>query len=311
MNNIITAQQNGITPRTEITEGLFNRYIAFLDASPKTVQTYSGATRQFIKWLKEHGITQPTREDIITYRDELKENHKPSTVQNYIVAIRLFFQWTEQEGIYPNIAQHVKGAKVDRSHKKDYLTANQIKEIIAQMPEGTPQARRDYAIFVLMTACGLRDIEVQRANIGDLRTLGEDTVLYLQGKGHEEKSDFVRIPPVIEKAIRASIADRENKEDTQPLFISMSNNSRGKRISTRSISGIIKNAMKRAGYDSDRLTAHSLRHTAITLALLNGQTLEEAQQFARHRNIATTLIYSHHLDATKNNCSNTVASVIF
>jgi len=34
-----------------------------------------------------------------------------------------------------------------------------------------------------MLTCGLRTIEVSRANIGDLRVLGDNTVLYIQGKG--------------------------------------------------------------------------------------------------------------------------------
>ena len=71
-------------------------------------------------------------------------------------------------------------------------------------------------------------------------------------------------------------------------------------MSTRSISGICKAAMGEAGYNSSRLTAHSLRHTDVTLALLNGIGLEETMEFARHANIATTMIYAHHLDKAKN-----------
>jgi integrase len=66
-----------------------------------------------------------------------------------------------------------------------------------------------------------------------------------------------------------------------------------------------------AGYDSSRLTAHSLRHTAVTLSLLGGKSLQEVQQFARHTNIATTQIYAHNLDRAKNNCEEVVAKAIF
>lgn len=51
-----------------------------------------------------------------------------------------------------------------------------------------------------------------------------------------------------------------------------------------------------AGLDDDRLTTHSLWHTAVTLALLGGATLQQAQSMARHTNINTTLVYSHNLD---------------
>ena len=54
--------------------------------------------------------------------------------------------------------------------------------------------------------------------------------------------------------------------------------------------------MRKIGLNSDRLTAHSLRHTAITLALKGGATIQEAQALGRHANINTTLIYAHNID---------------
>lgn len=302
-NNAIQAQG--------FSTSLQDRFVDYLDASPKTVQTYSRAIRQFMKYVAEHDIAQPTREDVLAYREDLKLNHKPSTVQSYIIAVRLFFQWTEREGIYPNIAQHVKGAKLSKDHKKDYLTSNQVKAVLGGIDRSTAQGRRDYAIFALMVTGGLRDIEVHRANIEDLRTLGDSTVLYLQGKGREERAEYVKVPAEVENAIRASLADREDLAGNKPLFISLSNNSKGNRVSTRSISGIVKTNLVKAGYDSERLTAHSLRHTAVTLSLLGGNTLQEVQQFARHSNIATTQIYAHNLDRMSNKCESTIASAIF
>ena len=302
-----TAIQTGFT----FSEELYERFLAYLDASPKTIATYNRAIRQFMKYVEEHEISQPTRETVLAYREELKVGHKASTVTSYIVALRLLFQWTAQEGFYPNIAEHVKGAKLTKEHKKDYLTASQIKDIMASIDQSTPQGRRDYAIFALMVCGGLRDIEVHRAQVQDLRTLGDSTVLYLLGKGREDKAEYVKVPPVVEKAVRSSLADRESVKPNDPLFISLSNNSKGKQISTRSISGLIKDILKKAGYNSDRLTAHSLRHSAVTLSLLGGEKLEEVQQFARHKNIATTLIYAHSLDRAKNTCESTIAGAIF
>ena len=48
--------------------------------------------------------------------------------------------------------------------------------------------------------------------------------------------------------------------------------------------------------DSSRLTAHSLRHTAVTLALMGGATIQEARLLARHSSINTTLIYAHNIN---------------
>ena len=312
MNTLaIVEGSNALQAPQEITEDLYNSFIAYIDASQKTVETYTRAIRQFAKYMAENGIRRPVREDIIAYREWLKEDHKPTTVQNYITAVRLFFQWTEQEKLYPNIADHVKGAKLDRNHKKDYLTSRQVKKVLETAKEDSIQGLRDYAILAVMFTGGLRTIEVSRANIEDLRTVGDDTALYLQGKGHEERTDYIKLMPEVEDALRAYLTARGATDPKEPLFTSTSNNSKGKRISTRTVSGIVKEALKNAGYNSERLTAHSTRHTAVTLALMGGQKLEEVQQFARHKNLATTLIYAHNLDRAKNQCEATIAKAIF
>lgn len=312
MNTLVRVEgSNALQAPQEITEDLYNRFINYIDASQKTVETYTRAIRQFAKYMAENGISRPVREDVLTYREWLKEDHKPTTVQNYITAVRLFFQWTEQEGLYPNIADHVKGAKLDRNHKKDYLTSRQVKKVLETAKEDSIQGLRDYAILAIMFTGGLRTIEVSRANIEDLRTAGDDTALYLQGKGHEERTDYIKLMPEVEDALRAYLTARGATDPKEPLFTSTSNNSKGKRISTRTVSGIVKDALKRAGYNSEKLTAHSTRHTAVTLALMGGQKLEEVQQFARHKNLATTLIYAHNLDRAKNQCEATIARAIF
>ena len=312
MEELIEQGNTAIVAPKTITEDLFTRFVAYLDASPKTVETYTRAVRQFFKYIYENGVSQPTRDTVLAYREWLKDSgKKPTTVQNYIVAVRLFFQWTEQEGLYPNVAVHVKGAKLDKNHKKDYLTSRQVKKVLETAKEDSVQGLRDYAILALMFTGGLRTIEVSRANIEDLRTAGDSEVLYLQGKGHEEKTDYIKLVPEVEDAIRAYLTARGAVEATEPLFTSTSNNSKGERISTRTVSGIVKTALKNAGYNSEKLTAHSTRHTAVTLALMGGQKLEEVQQFARHKNLQTTLIYAHNIDRAKNNSEATIAKAIF
>ena len=308
----VQRQNNSLDVVRTLDFNIFERFINYLDASPKTVETYKKALRQFFNYIGVHGIRKPQREDVLAFRDDLKASGlKPTTVQNYITATRIFFKWTEQEGLYPNIAEHVKGAKLDKNHKKDYLTSRQAKEVLAGVQTDSEEGLRNYAILSLMVTGGLRTIEVSRANVGDLRTVGENTVLFVQGKGREEKTEYIKISAPVEKAIRSYLKARENVEEGQPLFTSTSNNSRGKRITTRTVSAIVKNALKNAGYDSARLTAHSLRHTAITLALLAGREITEVQQFARHANLNTTMIYNHALDQAKNGCSDAITNAIF
>ena len=70
-------------------------------------------------------------------------------------------------------------------------------------------------------------------------------------------------------------------------------------------------SLRPAGQTAQPGAAHSLRHTAVTLSLLAGKPLEEVQQFARHANMATTMIYNHALDKAKNGCSEAIAKAIF
>lgn len=307
----ITARERGeITPAADVT-GLLDRFIAYLDARPKTVETYGKAIRQFFIYLSEQGIRNPQREDVLAFRDRLKEDHAPATVQNYIVAIRLFFRWTAQEGLYPNVADRVKGAKIDKGYKKDYLTARQARAVVSGIDQDDLQGRRDFAIFALMLTAGLRTIEVIRADVTDLTVSGGETVLYIQGKGRDQKSDYVKVSEDAENAIRAYLTARGPVEKTAPLFASISNRNAGGRMTTRSISRIVKTHLQAAGYDSDRLTAHSLRHTCATLNLLNGGSLQETQQLLRHTSINTTTIYAHNLERAKNNSEKRVSKVIF
>lgn len=306
-NLVCLNEQEPVATRFDIEGSWQKRFIAYLDASQKTIQTYQRALRQFFRYLYSKGIKYPERRDILAYRDELKTNLRPSTVQSYIIVVKLFFRWTAQERLYPDIAEHIKGAKLTKEHKKDYLTSNQAKGVLEKQKDNV----RNYALLAIMLTGGLRTVEICRAKVGDIRTLGNDTVLYVQGKGRDEATEYIKLTSEVENALRRYLNSRGRLQANDALFVSTSNNSLGKPLTTRSISQIIKKSLLEAGFDSSRLTAHSLRHTAVTLALLNGVKLEEVQQFARHKNISTTMIYAHHLDRTKNQCEDTLSNALF
>lgn len=308
---IIETSGNAIEESKQLTVDLVTRWKCFIDASPKTVRTYTTAVKQFFEYIQARQIRRPQREDIIEYREFLKIDHKPTTVQTYIESLKIFFQWTELERIYPNIAQHVKGAKIDNEHKKDYLTSKQVKTLLRSIDRTTVKGKRDYALLSLMVTTGLRTISIVRADVGDLRTAGDNAALYYQGKGHEEKSTYVKLDENVEAAIRDYLKARGPAAAEEPLFASTSNNNTGGRMTTRSISRDVKEHLAAIGLNSDRLTAHSLRHTAATLNLLNGGTVVETQQLLGHRNINTTLIYSHALERANNNSEIRIARAIF
>lgn len=312
MTNALTLNEK--TSQALATSGLpywTQRFFDYLDVKERSINTYQGAVKQFMRYLNENNITNPTRETIIAWREYLKQDHKPTTIQLYLTAIKQFFGWAEVEGIGRNIANKVKGVKIQKGHKKDPLTSAQCKQILDEIDTTSARGKRDSAIISLMLTTGLRTIEITRANIEDLRTVGDDTVLFIQGKGRDDKNEYIKVAPQVEKAIRAYLKTRTKPKAKEPLFTSESNENKNERLSTRTIRKIAKTSLINVGLNSDRLTAHSFRHTAGTLALINGAELTQVQQLLRHTNINTTMIYLHSIDRAKNNSEYTVANAIF
>lgn len=293
-------------------EVLINDFINFLDVTVNTANAYKKALKQMFNYFHNYGVVNPNRDNILNFKRDLEsKGRKPSTIALYLAAARRFFSWTEQTSIYPNITVGVKAPKIERGHKKDYLAANQVKSILAEINRSNLEGLRNYAILALMTTGGLRTVEVTRASIEDLRVVGGVSVLYIQGKGRNDKTEFIKLTPQVEAAIREYLKARGEVETQAPLFSSVSKRNRGARLTTRTIRGLCKNAIKEAGFNSDRLTAHSLRHTAVTLALLAGQDLAEVQHFARHHNISTTQVYAHNIDRMKSQCEAVISNAIF
>lgn len=315
-NQAIAVQQ------CRIDEEIFKRYIDFLDLpTESSATTYRQWLSRFIEWLKTENNTTPTREDIIRYRDYLYDlGRSPSTVAGYILAVKSFFQWTAQFHLYENIADRIKTKKVSTEHKRDALTSQQAIRLLESVDRTTLIGKRDYAILAMMLTCGLRDTEVVNANVEDLRPRGDHIVIYVLGKGHAQKDSFVIVHDGAERAVRDYLAERGVRDGSEPLFASVGRrkavNKDGSRptvgrLRVDSLSKIVKNRLIAAGYNSKRLTAHSMRHTAVTLSLLSGKSLQETKVFARHKNINTTLIYDHSIKQDQNTCGEAVSNAIF
>ena len=275
-------------------------------------------------WLSvEHDAIQmdngsPTGWSYRTTRagDPVKVTCKPATVRAYLQSVKQFFAWAAASGYIPsNIAQNIHAPKVTESHKKDSLTATEVqaiersitaraamkteaaadarKDSTGKIQRSTEQGKRLYAMYLLAVNAGLRTIEISRANVRDLETKGGSTYLYIWGKGRSEPDQKKPIAPEVKAAIDDYLRSRsDSPTGSSPLFVSTGNRSRGKRIATTTISTMLKNAMVEAGYDSDRLTAHSLRHTTGQAVMeITGRNIYQTQMYMRHSSPKTTEIY--------------------
>jgi len=297
---------NLATQTTEIkaaptTLDLISEFLQWQDIKPASKSTYRRAIRQFLDYIGLDGLNGIESKDIIRYKEHLKSSGKsPYTVSNYLAVVRIFFDWTESRGYCPNIAKRVKGAKAPKGFAKDSLSVFEAQRLL-DMETTTDNEKRDFALINLILRLGLRTVEVARANIGDIRREQGELVLYLQGKGQDSKDSYMKLEEDVLTPLYDYLATRTDKSNPNaPLFITAGNRNKGGRLTTRSISRIVKNRLIEIGIDNERITAHSLRHTAITFVLLAGGTLQEAQTLARHSKITTTQIYAHNIDRIKN-----------
>lgn len=294
-----------------INADLIGRWISFSQVSVSSEKSYRKGIKRLAEYCAVHQISAFSRELFINYRDYLKSKYSGSTINLYLSSARLFCTFLQIEGILANNpTAHLKGVKIVAGHKRDAMSAADSKKILNSIDTSTLKGKRDKALFGLLLTSGLRSIEVARADIGDIVNYGDKIFLRVQGKGHYEKDAEVRISTGVYNLIQDYLRDRGELKDTEPLFASVARRNKGGRMTTTSISRIIKRAMRQAGYNSRRLSCHSLRHSAATVALLAGASLREVQMMLRHSSISVTQIYLHETDRLKNRAECLVSAAI-
>lgn len=341
--NEITIQNTSIEQGNSFAISMIDDFIKWIDRSPKTTRTYLVNLRQFIAWLNYAGIQNPTRQDIISYRQWLCAEHeaikmdpvtgwtyrtdstgepikiicRPNTIKQYLQSVCQLFKWAAANGLYPDISANIHAPKVSHdTHRKEALSpaevlqiensikaqaknrqqaaAKSAKDTTGRMQRTNEQGKRLYAMYLLAVNAGLRTIEINRANVKDFVTKGGQAWLYVWGKGHTEADQKKPIAPEVAAALKDYLQSRTDRPTgNSPLFVSTGNRSHGKRIATTTISTMLKRAMQAAGFDDERITAHSLRHTAGTAVQELTGDIYTTQKYMRHSNPATTEIYLH------------------
>lgn len=284
-----------------------DHFISTLDASPRTKDTYRKALRVFEFWLKDKSYPALKREQIIEYKQYLQEKTffskesgvktlSPLTINTYLTALKRFFVYLEAEKIYPNVAKDIKSLKRPRGFLKEVLTQEEGKRLLESIQGEQMNNLRDRALIGLALHTGLRTLEIARALIGDIGRQAGETILRVWGKGRSTLDEVVILTNPAYQPILDYLAVRCQTKLNDPLFASHSNRNRTKPLTIRSIRRIIEARLKAAGLKSARISAHSLRHTAATVALMNGADLLSVKEMLRHSSLNQTLIYTHNLN---------------
>jgi integrase/recombinase XerD len=295
MDIVIKQAQDIALVRPHRIEELVDSFINSQDVKLTSKLLYRRTLKQYFNWVDKKGylLSEIARPQLLEYKEELLGSGMSSlTVGSYITSVRRFYEWTEANKFYPNVAKGIKAPKRRQQFKKQPLLPAQATELLNYYQD---KALRDYAIVNLLLRTGLRTIEVIRASVEDITFKGSQRVLLVQGKGRDERDNFVLLTDKAYQPIAEYLATRGKVNSSEPLFTSTSNNSKGERLSTRTISYIAKEGLKAIGLDERAFTAHSLRHTAATTILRATGDLEQTRLFCRHSNPATTLIYTETL----------------
>jgi integrase/recombinase XerD len=268
------------------------RFIADQDVKPSSKALYTRTIRQYFNWIEKKGYRQDeiTRAEVQQYKEDLLAGgHSPLTVGAYLTAVRKFYTWAEANKYYLNVAKGIKTPAKNQVFEKETLTDAESCQLNKHYQD---KAARDYAIVNLVQLTGLRTIEVARANIEDLTIRYGKRVLMIQGKGRDAKDQPVLLTDAAYKPIAAYLNTRLKAKAGEPLFISASNNNKGQRITTRFISGLIKEGLRAIGLDDRRYSAHSLRHTVGTRIYEKTGRIDQVQIALRHTSPVTSQIYA-------------------
>lgn len=320
MKELVKVENTAVVAADNFGTSVIDEFIASRHASENTNRTYRNALKQLLKYFAANGITQPAESDIDSFVNGLKAAKKSAaTIRLYTTVTKGFFAFTARKGFYPDVAADVTlKLRKSTTHAKRALTDAQAKALMAAVRGDDSLARRNRAIIALALVCGLRTIEISRANCGNLREDGQaGYFLAVQGKGRLTADAEVRVPAPVARLIDEYLSLRGEVEDSEPLFTSASRNANwdknryGNRLSEQSVGKLIKRMMKSVGIDDKRISAHSTRHFCATQALRNGIDIREVSAMLRHSNLSVTLIYAHDLSVENRRAEMSVAESLF
>ena len=282
---------------------LISSFLTEFDGSANTVATYSQTIRIFFRWMinNRRDAANPTRADVTQYKKQLQaKGHTAKTVDNYLNALKSFFRWTSERGHYENIASHIRSNATTYEMLKEPLTISQVQTLLNSCNTLTDTGTRNRAIIHLLYFCGLRVVEVSRLTFSDYHP----DYLMIQGKGRITKEE-VYLPQLAADALKQYIACRKHNEGKihpdAPLFISYAHNQKNKLIpvSKQTISDMVRAQLIKAGLKTDKISAHSLRHSIAIHMIDEGATLYDITQKLRHTDANMSRIYTRYIEKKK------------
>ncbi len=246
---------------------------------------YRALVRDYIAWLLE-------RRAVASGQAAGRRGHSRASVHRMLASLRSFVRYLIERGLLPDAPLWRPGSTLMRritpksSQRLPDLVSVQEAARLLEAPAklGGDEQLRDAALLELLYGCGLRVSEAANLDRGHV-SLSSRTVR-VWGKGSKQRQT-----PIGSKAyaaLSAYIAATPDEPDDGPLF----RNTRGARLSPRSVQRIVRRRAQEAGLRDD-VHPHTLRHSYATHMLDGGADLRVVQELLGHSTPSATQVYTH------------------
>jgi integrase/recombinase XerC len=268
----------------------FLRSLRERNASTHTIKAYSNDLEQFSAYI---GTTSWREIDHVRIRGFLSHLYdrglSKTSVARALAALRSMYKWLGREGLVEqNPAKLVSTPKLPRKLPR-VPTIEEVNTVLdGAMPESAAFPTRDRVILELLYGCGIRNSELVGINLEHVYWSNE--AILVRGKGKKER--YVPLGDSAAVALREYLPERqrvlsERKCSSPALLI----NTRGTRITSRSVGRIVKRISVAKGLSPD-VHPHTFRHAFGTHMLEEGADLRSIQELLGHERLATTQRYT-------------------
>jgi integrase/recombinase XerC len=263
--------------------------------SPHTVVNYRRDLMEFADSVGEQkNVSSINTRDVRNYVYGLNIKNSSSSVARKLSALRTFFKFLLREQVIDMDPMTSISMPKQEHYIPVFLSVDEVFALLEAPGNDDTFAERDNAILELLYSTGIRVSELVGCNMVNLDF--DNEMLRIKGKGSKERLVPIGSPAI--KALKKYLPRRDEmlksrlqkgkKVDNKAVFL----NSRGSRLTTRSVERKVAEYGQRAGIDKP-VTPHVLRHSFATHLLEMGADLRSVQELLGHASLSTTQKYTH------------------
>jgi site-specific recombinase XerD len=280
------------------------KFIEFFAAAIRNVNTrmaYLRAVKKFFAWLETGRIRldQVRPIHVAAYIEQLGRERSIPTVKQNLAAIRELFDYLiVGQVVEMNPAAAVKGPSYSaKKGKTPVLDTAEARQLLDSIDITSVVGLRDRAVIGLMVYTFARVGAMVGMNVEDYFPQGKRWWARLHEKG--SKLHDVPCHHKLEEYLDAYVEKAKLWEQKKsPLFrtsLGKTKQLTANRMTRRDVYEMVRRRAKDAGIET-AIGCHTFRATGITNYLVNGGTLEKAQQLANHESARTTKLYDRRDD---------------